>query len=309
MWMDFAQKDALRYPFLLHGMLAYSALHLSSLDESTRDHYGRLSRYHMVQGVPEFRRTLRGLNDDSAGPCFAMALLLAGISMASISDNALYDTDGTRPPVTMDTLLSLFVLVQGVMGISGRTEWSALKQPSWIVGQLPYGINIRLHSTVDYETFLLPEQAAAEYDELRYQVRLLLLCNSSPSPFDFCGTNGGEHEDGDAETVCMDAIDKLVILHKEIIAYQDRRATHQQVTGTPGNEEFDQFFLVRWTVHSSPFYATLLRQRNQAALLILSRYADLIDMAEDSWCLKNWGRNAKFAIQEALRDAASQIIP
>ena len=133
-WQTTIVSDAASHPFLLHGMLAVSALHLASKDKVhrpsphpnvpsrsqglphkfTHDELMRAFVYHQDQAVPTYRSmlqhaldldqheafTVRSRQPWPAGPVYAMAVLTAFIATANISDNALSsegpDQDGRR---------------------------------------------------------------------------------------------------------------------------------------------------------------------------------------------------------------------
>lgn len=92
MWQHIVPKDAVSHPFLMHGLLAFSALHLASLhpqDTLLRHHYAQLCQNHQAKAIPEFRQALLDLRSESAGPCFAMGSVLACLAVAAVSDNRL----------------------------------------------------------------------------------------------------------------------------------------------------------------------------------------------------------------------------
>ncbi|ETS80629.1 hypothetical protein PFICI_08158 [Pestalotiopsis fici W106-1] len=121
-WQTTITIDAASHPFLLHGMLAISALHLASkrkpheppqsptsasrsqttAQNFTHDDYMRAFTYHQDQAMPVYRSLLQQALDLDhneefavhskqswpAGPVYAMAVLTAFIATASISDNS-----------------------------------------------------------------------------------------------------------------------------------------------------------------------------------------------------------------------------
>lgn len=176
-WRDRAQRDALRYPFLMHGMLALSALHLSSTMSEEKLRFARLCRHHMILGIPAFRQTVANMTTESWGPCFLMSMLLGSLQIAAISDNAPSDVHGKAVEVTLEDLLGLFTMVKGMMEIQGR------EAP-------PYGLDARSKGR---RSTPVAEEKQVGYGELKTKII-------------------GVSSQDEAE-ICADALDKLKDMH------------------------------------------------------------------------------------------------
>ncbi|KAF1957414.1 hypothetical protein CC80DRAFT_44100 [Byssothecium circinans] len=83
-WRDHLPVLAQHFPFLMRGILATSALHLSrtSADELDQRRYIRLAAYHQDLALPEYRRTLAAVTQDNATAVLAFSALLVVHSFA-----------------------------------------------------------------------------------------------------------------------------------------------------------------------------------------------------------------------------------
>lgn len=292
MWRKAAYDDAVKFPFLMHGMLAFSALHLSATDKSRKQAYAQLCRHHLVLGVPDFRHALSQLDRHSEGPCLAMSLLLASVAFASISDNAPSDIDGTTPPITLETIITLFIMIRGTMGIS---------QPE---PESPYAVNVRGLGTVDYAANPLPARIAIRYEALKDQVRNLdtdcgLLnvdnhCETSDTYATIALRNAND------EAALLFAVCRLEETHQEVVSFQNQQEVLKYEGGVEGGDEFDHYLLARWVGQVSDHFITLLRTRHRAALVVLARFIDLVELVEHHWTLENWSCNARKALERAF---------
>jgi hypothetical protein len=75
-WRDQIPIMALRFPFLMRGILALSALHLakSTLNRNTRNRYLRTAAYHQDLAIPEYRSTLLDVTKENAVAVIAFLL-------------------------------------------------------------------------------------------------------------------------------------------------------------------------------------------------------------------------------------------
>ncbi|KAH6867260.1 hypothetical protein B0T10DRAFT_534301 [Thelonectria olida] len=121
LWQTVIPEEAITCPFLVHGMLALSAMHLASLRSSQR------------------RRP------EASGQVFAMASLVVLLGLAIISDNALpnEDTSSKNHPAFTD-VISIFTIIRGLEAI--------LKYGTLI----HYRAAIVGHTTIDGQDFELP---------------------------------------------------------------------------------------------------------------------------------------------------------
>ncbi|EAW06578.1 uncharacterized protein ACLA_082690 [Aspergillus clavatus NRRL 1] len=79
---------ASRFPFLLHGVLACSALHLASTDPGNRTYYTIQSMRHQDQAIPAFRRATMHVDSDNCEAVLAFAFFLVICALSSGSEDS-----------------------------------------------------------------------------------------------------------------------------------------------------------------------------------------------------------------------------
>lgn len=289
MWQHVVPKDAVSHSFLMHGLLAFSALHLASLHQDTplRYHYAQLCQSHQAKAIPEFRRALLDLKPESSGPCFAMGSILACLAVAAVSDNRLelalndwgFANEGIIVPqsvVCFDTLLSLFTLTRGIRSIL---------EPSWAWNTFscsPYAVAVHGHGAVDFDVFQLPHQISHSYVELRQGIEDI-----------------AESELSDIQkTACLAALHEREHIEKDLVFHQETAKSQPQPTNTdtaPQNN-IEPSFLFRWFVTVPDEFVSLLAIRNSAAMEILRGFISLLEPLEDAWYLHGFVANANQAL-------------
>jgi hypothetical protein len=87
---------ASQFPFLLHGVLACSALHLASTDPGNRTYYTTQSMRHQGQAIPAFRWAIMHVDSDNCEAVLAFAFFLVICALSSESgDSRLFLSDDT----------------------------------------------------------------------------------------------------------------------------------------------------------------------------------------------------------------------
>lgn len=116
LWRNHIPKEAIKHPFLMHGLLALAALHQAYLQpELSSGHWRTFSRHHAV-ALDKFRSVLSSPSD----PTLADALLaLAGT--LSVSSMAQTCTQADAAALDMDTITELFILTRGVKNVIDLT--------------------------------------------------------------------------------------------------------------------------------------------------------------------------------------------
>lgn len=113
-WQTVAPTDALSNPFLMHGILALSALHLASEShdrpEKSREHRAAALRHH-DQAIALFRPHLNKITAHNCHTIFGFSALLVVLSFA-LPGFPIEET--TKSPV--EELLMIITLLKGVQG-------------------------------------------------------------------------------------------------------------------------------------------------------------------------------------------------
>ncbi|KAJ9224538.1 transcriptional regulator family: Fungal Specific TF [Paecilomyces variotii] len=119
-WQISVPREAVIHPFLMHGLLALSALHILELNENSqrRQHYIDLATTHQSMALALFRKEL---NDITPSNCRAM---FAFSSIAAVLALAFTHTTGAEPLPLIDEMLQIFNLLRGIHEVvQAASEW------------------------------------------------------------------------------------------------------------------------------------------------------------------------------------------
>ena len=84
-WQTTLPRLAFEYPFLMHGILAVSALHVASLKPDCQQEWIKKASTHESLALPTFRSALPSVNEQSAPAVFAFSSLVVPYTQASAS--------------------------------------------------------------------------------------------------------------------------------------------------------------------------------------------------------------------------------
>lgn len=109
LWRDYVPKLAVQHPFLLHGLLALSALHLAHLRPESTAQYLQTCDKHQAVAIEKFRSILLSPVDHQlADARFALSSTLAVSCMAR-------SCVGVEPrALDINTITELFILTRGI---------------------------------------------------------------------------------------------------------------------------------------------------------------------------------------------------
>lgn len=114
-WQHNIPEIAFQHRFVLHGILALSALHLrrgKDLEEATE--LLHVAHSHQAQALAEFIPLLSSLTDDNCHALFAFTFVVAAVSYALIGRVG----DSSAEPAFIDDLLATFDLLKGAMTVA-----------------------------------------------------------------------------------------------------------------------------------------------------------------------------------------------
>ncbi|KIL93685.1 hypothetical protein FAVG1_02245 [Fusarium avenaceum] len=252
LWQTVIPEEAIDCPFLVHGMLAFSAMHLASLRPSQREHYEQCCRRHQNEAIPDYRRAIQNIKVEMSGQVFAMASLLILLGLVSVSDNALPKENGSENKPTVADIVSIFTAVKGLDAIlkdGTITRHDIINSRHKVV--------LTGHTIVDAQTFDLPVDIQLRYQELTTECLDSLLAG-----------------DESAQQTCIEAIATLRGIHRELLFLVSRPGYDVDVDLEPG-------YLVKWFALVSPEFITMLRREESAALIILSDFFSLLGLIEN----------------------------
>lgn len=148
MWRIVGPKEAIHHPFLMHEILAYSALHMAWSQPDQRKSYHSLGIHHQDLAIRALRKILPSMTAENAGVLFATSALVTLSVFGSKALDAQMPESNPRPS-TIDDLLDIFALIQGVDCI---LSWA---YP--IVGHGPFGPALRTSLTGNPEQPVLKD--------------------------------------------------------------------------------------------------------------------------------------------------------
>ncbi|KAK2785187.1 hypothetical protein FQN51_003930 [Onygenales sp. PD_10] len=124
-WRTVIPKEALAHPFLMHGLLALSALHLiesSSNEDARRRKYTELATMHQNLALASFRPELNNITPSNCNAVFAFSTLIAALAFAF---SRFVGRPGGGEPVA--ELLQDFFLFRGVEGVLSAS-WEVIQK-------------------------------------------------------------------------------------------------------------------------------------------------------------------------------------
>ncbi|KAJ9653884.1 hypothetical protein H2198_006993 [Neophaeococcomyces mojaviensis] len=125
-WQIFVPRQALKYDYLMHGLMGLAALHLSHETPNESENYLELSRTHQKAAFASFRHALDEIDKDNCHAVFAFSVMAMVFAIGT----------PLPYPVSSNTVVmdKMFVLYEFLHGISTITEASR----EWI-GDGPFG--------------------------------------------------------------------------------------------------------------------------------------------------------------------------
>lgn len=149
-WQCLVPEEALEHPFLMHGILALSALHLArTRNDHRRPMYSNIAIAHQNQALALFRDLLGNINASNAKAMFAFASIVVLYTFGFP-----HESNSSDSWTSIDDLYQVIVLIRGVQHVI-NTASTSLRDSSFQP----------LMHIEDPEPFL-PDDAQAALDEL-----------------------------------------------------------------------------------------------------------------------------------------------
>ena len=185
-WRCLVPEEALSHPFLMHGILALSALHLARIrDDHHRPAYKSLAVAHQNQALTLFRELLDDINDSNAKAMFSFASVVALYAFGFPHEPDLND-----PWTNIDDLHQVLVLIRGVQQVVNRASTPLRHSDFSLLLQLD-----------DHEPLLS--------DDARLALEELLEVNS------VCGAQDETHDTEIYEAVIQNLMETLSKIHQD----------------------------------------------------------------------------------------------
>ncbi|KAL4950659.1 hypothetical protein BDW69DRAFT_187152 [Aspergillus filifer] len=218
---------------------------------------------------------------------FATASLVALLSLAKISDNALprekpeFSNHKNQSHMILADIKAIFTVIRGVEAIvkHNPTMWETLSSSPYSPAMI--GHRVQYHQAQD---FGLPVEIQSRYNMLRVDCLESLLPDDEP----------------DNKRACLDAISWLEIVHRELL-YRASASSLINSDDTLEREwEPEPDHLVKWFALVSSDFVSMLQKDSPAALVILGEFFGLLRLLESRWFLKNVSNNTLAAIKEII---------
>jgi hypothetical protein len=122
LWQTYLPTIAVDHPFLMQGLLALSALHLSQLRPDERS-FRTTALRHQALALSLFRSTIPGLDQSNSDAMFGLAIILSITSVASSKWSPPLMQGGVAP---LSDIIEPLLLTRGVVNIlSHSSHWIA----------------------------------------------------------------------------------------------------------------------------------------------------------------------------------------
>ncbi|KAK5124919.1 hypothetical protein LTR85_001109 [Meristemomyces frigidus] len=263
LWKETIPNEALRHPFLLHGLLALAALSLACLRPAETTKYLNLCDKHQTIALAGYRNVLsHTIEQDVSSALFAQASIISVTSMARACTLA-----GAKPPprlLDMEDVTELFLLTRGVRDVIMVARDHILKGPLAIMF---WGHNMPSEAE---SSVTLPDSVRSEFDRL--EEMLQRQCHPE---------NLGP---------CASALVELIDIYRNIQYFALR-------------SEVNSGHVIRWLTMVPSEYVRLIEQRDQPALVVLAYFAAAMASVRTVWYTKDWSTYALQGVRTALSES------
>nr|OQO29385.1 hypothetical protein B0A51_03167 [Rachicladosporium sp. CCFEE 5018] len=197
LWQDNIPLEATKHPFLMHGILALSALHIAATRPAKTVAYLQISDKHHVIAVSSFRDLLsEPVTDDQGNALFALSMVLSISSLARASLRAVERPE--RHFMALEDVVELLYMTRGVRDVVDTTYET--------VSRGPFSVALHGHQAV-------PSTAHALAPELKACFSALLsLC--------------GDTSDPEKTRICTEAVTELQTVYETAVQTHATQALH-----------------------------------------------------------------------------------
>lgn len=130
-WQEHIPKEAAKHAFLMHGVLALSALHIALSRPTQAAKYASLCDKHQASALASYRQILTHITDEVVDALFALSTILSISSLARGTLRA-SQMEGHQY-ISVDSICELLYLTRGVREVKETTGDRVLKGPFAIV--------------------------------------------------------------------------------------------------------------------------------------------------------------------------------
>jgi len=130
-WQEHIPEEATKQSFLMHGVLALSALHLALMRPGQAKKYASLCDKHQASALASYRQILTHITEDVADALFALSTIL---SISSVARATLKASQMEGPQyISVDSICELLYLTRGVREVKEATGERVNRGPFSVV--------------------------------------------------------------------------------------------------------------------------------------------------------------------------------
>lgn len=261
-WQYDMARLAFKHEFLLHGLLALSALHMSSSTYFQDRFLGDLARNHQSLALASYIPQLRDINQENCNALFAFSAILGATSFAFLQHHEVETTSSEF----ITSVIDVFELLVGstVIAVEGRT-WLKNGNLACLLGPHPF---------LARETSNCSVEARASLDAV------LACAEAVKSP----GSSGSNTPEG-----CM----SIYALSADQLARLFPASTNQTVSMEK---------VIGWPALAGSPLISRLKKGDAIAMIILAHYGAALHISEHIWYLKGLGIRLVRAIVDIVDD-------
>lgn len=261
--------EATKHAFLMHGVLALSALHLAHLNPTQKVRYTYLCDRHQASALALYRLNLTRITDNVAIGLFALSTIL---SISSLARATLKARESPEPKgIGTDDICELLYLTRGVRDLKEACEDLITKSPFSVV---LYG-----HQLDDDLSVKMSPRLFVVFRDLKHMVENHCL-------------------DLSQRKVCAEATAHLESVYETLLTGLSSGPGFVLETG----------HLWRWTAMLSYDFIKLVQARFPPALVITAHFAVVNLMLRDLWYVGSWGSLAFDGIRLALNGQLNEYL-
>ena len=273
--VDIAIGRVPEHPYLLHGILAVSALHLQSTTEnmpnSKRLFYAQKASLHQQLALSSYIPTLNNINPQTCHFVFGFSAILAGLGFGFLCTP---ERNGIADPEELITrITTIFDLLLGTVAVANASS-------RWIKSYEPL--------VVPFKSILGREDVPIEFEVQTALERL------------FSGIHLANALEVERDVVHAN-INISVIFNSAI-------PDLQKAFRCIGRKEPDNFLgVIGWPAFVDSSYVTLVKQRHPAALVVLAYYGAALHALNHAWWLRGVGSHVVEAVSAIIHDKHGDI--
>jgi hypothetical protein len=261
-WQHVLPRIAFTHHFLLHGILAFSALHIArSQPERKTLLYSEASAHHNI-GLRMFKNAMSNITPENCDACFAFSSIIAAYAWAS-----------------SDQTGDLFFSNTSVLEENSNVEWVSLLRGVYTLlkaaGEWMTNSPMRL---ILQPSYIDPELArAADPEGSAKLTALSQLWDLSLGKFDV----------NDVEVLD----ETLALLHE----------AYGLVALSPSNPEIDMILVVyAWPIKVPEAFFVMVKEQKPEALVVLAHYSLLLNKVDQLWYMQGMSRRLLHTIHSKI---------